>query len=388
LLTPSFGENIASVKYDEITSGEKQLQKKKKKKKTKNKTEYFAEMGIEYSDNVWSLTDSQKDKMTLNAAIDTNRFAKMDSITDLIYSPTVGIKRTISDPRVGKLKLTSFLRYNYYSKNSEASFPEVGIDVKKEMGKNDQLRLKGEFISGKFKKNYMSGVNDANSNGNIPRSERTYSAATYDNSEVVLSFEHQLSKNKKSFINKTTLTPFIGYRKRDYNSTFANRSYDLPYGGVELGMKFRNGLNLALEYEQGYLNSKAGQELFLYDETLTGLDVNRDNLLKENAPVTDTVDRSATRKKYAVASSIKLSKTTTLYAEYSHRKETYTTGNVIDVKRYGGHGYEKKFKSGFKVNLPDDWSAKVQYTREHNKDSDDDEYVVNSYLMLLQKKFD
>jgi hypothetical protein len=72
--------------------------------------------------------------------------------------------------------------------------------------------------------------------------------------------------------------------------------------------------------------------------------------------------------------------------EYSHRKEAYQTGNAVDVKRYNGEGYEKKFKSGFKIKLPRDFTTEIEYKREHNKDSDDDEYTQNSYMMLFQKK--
>jgi hypothetical protein len=355
--------------------------------KDKNRTEFYVETQIGYSDNIFKLTESQKSKFIENSADDTTRFEDMDSISELVYSPEIGLKYLLSDSLSGKLELTMSYKYNYFSKNDAASYPEASFKLKKEINKKDELQFKADFIFSRFKKNYMSGVNDINGNGNITRAERLYSKAEYDEYDLSLAYEHVFHKDKKSYIKKASIAPFAGYKKRDFNDTFINRNYSLPYSGVELKVDLQGGIEFEVQYEYGRLNSNADQELFLYDETINGVDVNSDGKIKGNSPVTSLIDRSSTRNTISLASSMELSDTTSFFAEYRHRTEKYTTDNVLDVKRYSGEGFEKEYKLGLELDLPRGWSSKIECCREHAKDSDGDESIEKTFLFSVKKKF-
>lgn len=352
----------------------------------KKRAEFFAEIGLKYSNNIFGLTEAQQQKLEANSAEDTNRFDDMESVSDLVYSPKIGLKYNLSKSKSRELKFSGYLQYNFYSDNSRSEHPEAGFSLKKNLGKKDKLEFKGEFIIDKFKKNYLCGVNDANANGNIPKSERIYSAATYNDYQGILSYEHVLNKNKNKHMTKSTLQPYLGYRKREYNPMFSNRDYTLPFVGMEYKMDFKPGFDLEIGYEYGELDSDAGQELFLYDETISGVDISGDGNIKANAPLLSTVDRSSERKTWSVGSSLKCSKVTTFSLKFSNRTENYITNNTLDIKRYNQEGFERKFKAGLKFKLPGDWSSELEFTREHNKDGDDDESKENLYLVTIKRK--
>jgi len=378
---------------DEITDpGAKDSKKKKKKDKIteQKKIRLFSEIGFEYSDNIFNLSDSQETRLTTNDATDqaTNRYSDMNSISEQIIAPAIGAKFQSKNPATGNLSMTSILRYNYYTKNAKGSFPEGRIKLERDAGENAKLEFDGKLSFGKFKKNYLSGVQDANSNGNITREERIYSSAIYDDFEGKFAYKYALIKNKHKKLSDLNLVPFVGYRWRNYNSTFSNRSYKLPYGGLELALQFYSRFGLRIQYQYGEVDSKTNQELFLYDETISKIDANGDGKLKENAPVISMVDRSSKRKTIEIAPSWKLSRDTLLFMEFSRRTETYTTGNSLDISRYGQDAYENKFKTGFKFDISKKCSGEIEYSRTNSKDSDDDKSSEKKYLVSLQMMID
>ncbi len=371
-------------------SGEKKKKSKKKAKKGNDKVEFFAELKTEYSDNIFGLSGEQKDKLNANATEDkvSGRFSGMDSISDYSISPSIMAKYKFKNTPIGKINATGLIRHNLFKENSKANFTEGHIKLEKKINDKNDLKFEGEFAAGKLKKNYISGYNDANKNGNIPREERIYSAAFYDELETTLSLRHRLIKEKNKTLTGLSLTPFVGYRWRDFNSDFNNRDYKLPFAGLKLGFEFKSRFDIEVKYQYGKLDSSSAQELTLYDETIAGADVNGDGKVKSNAPLVNLIDRSCSRKTLEFAASYKLSKKAKFSAEYSNRKEIYSTDNQLDIDRYHRDGSEKKFKSGLKFDLAKDFSAEIEYQKNNNRDSDDDEYSENRYLLSLQLKLD
>lgn len=159
----------------------------------------FTETGFEYSDNVFRLTDDQISTMNENDPDDilSGRYKGMDSLSDYIFKPYIGLKWSSDSPFGGRVRLTSWLRYNFYLKNNDSGFSEGRVTLKNSIGKKGTLSFDGNFIYDYKKKNYLSSIDDINGNGNISKDERTYSAAIYDDYEGIIGYRHE-------FINLTS----------------------------------------------------------------------------------------------------------------------------------------------------------------------------------------
>jgi hypothetical protein len=142
----------------------------------------FSELGLEYSDNIFGLTEDQISRMNQNDPDDaaSGRFRGMSSLSDYILKPRMGMKWC---PDWSKFALTAWLQYNYYIKNSDSSYPEGRIMIKYPINKKSSFIFRGSSIIIIKKKNYLSKFNDINENGNISKDERTYSEATYNEFE-------------------------------------------------------------------------------------------------------------------------------------------------------------------------------------------------------------
>gem|GEM_PF-1166893 len=349
-------------------------------------TNYFTDLSFESNNNVFGLSDSQKTKLTENDPkdINSNRYKDMDSISDYIIAPTIGAKVSSKNSYFGKFDLTSWIKYNYYKRNEKSSFSEGRIRLKRSSGKHGKLALEGNFTSKYFKKNYLSGVVDTNSNGNIKRDERIYSAAVYDEYEGKISYEHTLLKKKHKFLSRIILEPFAGYRCRKYNSEFNNRNFNLPFEGVGFAFKFASRIDLGIKYQHDQVLSGNGQELFLYDETISGIDCNGDGKIRANAPCISKIDRSSNRNTLEINPSVKLTEDASLFLGYSKRTESYTSDNSLDIKHYNQDGYRRQVKSGFKYNVSKNISALIEYSKTDNEDGDDDKYSENKFIISLK----
>lgn len=355
----------------------------------KDKVELYTETGFEYIDNVYGLTDSQISGMEANSNEDqiSGRYNEMDSAADFIISPEIGVKFNSSSPLGGKFSMTSWIKYNYYNKNNKSSFPEAKIRLKNSIGENGALTLEGNFLSGFFKKNYLSDVNDANTNGNIPREERIYSAAVYDEYEGIVSYEHKIIKNKDSMVSGLDFRPFAGYRYRQYNSTFSNRDQNIAFLGLGLNIEFISKIGLEMIYQYESVSSPDNRELFLFDETTDGVDVNSDGRIRSNAPFVTNVDRSSNRHTIEINPSFNLTKNTSLYFGYERRLTTYTSNNPLDIEHYNNEGDRQQIKSGIKHSFAKAWSAEFEYGRTDDDDDEDGDYSQNNFLAKIKYDF-
>lgn len=349
----------------------------------------FAEIDFEYTDNVFRLTHDQISTMNENDPDDilSGRYNEMDSLSDYIFTPRIGIKWGSDSPFGGKLRLTSWLRYNFYLKNDDSGFPEGRITLKNSIGEKGSLSFEGNFIYGYKKKNYLSSIDDTNGNGNISKDERTYSAAIYDEYEGIIGYRHEFIKDKDKRLSELHIRPFAGYSTRTYNSSFKNRDRDNVFGGVEVQFEFINKIDLDITYLCESVSSPGNVELVLFDETVSGIDVNDDGSIKRNAPLYTGIDRSSDRYTFKIDPSIRLTKDIKLYLGYSKRTSEYTSNNSLDIEHYNQKAYRKKYKSGISYDFLKSWSIEAEYCKTEDQDPEDGMYKENSYLFTLKYKF-
>lgn len=349
----------------------------------------FGEIGFEYTDNVYHLTDGQITTMTENNPDDASsgRYQDMDSLSDYIIKPRIGIKWNSDSPFGGKLRVTSWFKYNYYLKNDDSDFPEGRIILKNSMGEKGSFILEGNFLFGFRKKNYLSGVNDLNGNGNISRDERTYSPALYDEYEGVAGYRYEYVKDKRRTLSGLSVRPFAGYSIRNYNSGFENRDRDTAFYGLELDIEFIDRIDLESSYEYENITSPGAVELVLYDETRSGLDVSNDGSIRANAPLYTSVDRSSNRYEFKIDPSVKLAKDITLFMGYSRRTTEYTSGNPLDTEHYDQKAHRKKYRAGIDYDYSKAWSLRAEYLRIYDEDPEDGVYKENNYLFIIRYKF-
>ena len=351
--------------------------------------EMFAETRIEYTDNVFRLTDYQISWMETNDSedIESGRFKDMDSTSDFIIGPSIGIKFGSESPLGGELELTSWIRYNYHTKNDKSGFPEGRIRLENSIGEKGALTLEGNLLFDYFKKNYISGVNDTNSNGNIPREERIYSAAIYDEYEAIAVYEHRVLKEKDKRLSRLDIEPFMGYRYRVHNSTFSNRDLDIFSCGLGMDMEFISKIDLEIIYQYERVVSPNDEELFLFDETLSGVDVNKDGEIRSNAPIVSNIDRSSKRHTIKINPSIKLTKEASLYLEYRRRISTYTSDNQLDIEHYNVEAVRQKFNLGFEYDFSKAWTGELEYGRTDDHDEEDGDYLQNNFQIKIEYNF-
>lgn len=355
----------------------------------KSELRIYGEMDFEYSDNVFNLTDDQISIMDENDPDDTasGRYRGMDSLSDYILKPRIGIKWDSDSPFGGKFRLTSWLRYNHYLKNDDSDYTEGKLIIKNSAGERGSISLEGNFLYDFKKKNYLSDIVDINENGNISKDERTYTYAAYDEYEGIIDYRHELIKDKDQTISELYIKPFTGYSIRNYNSCFRNRDRDIIFGGVELDLEFINMIDLELSYRYESVSSPGNVELVLFDETVSGIDVNDDGSIRRNAPLYTGIDRSADRYIFEISPCVKLTKDIRIYLGYRKRTSKYTSGNPLDIEHYNQRTHREKYESGISYDLSKSWFLNAEYSKTKDEDPEDGIYKENNYKFTIKYKF-
>lgn len=358
------------------------------KEKSTVDIDIYSDIQTEYSDNAFRLTESQQTMLDENAQedIDSQRFDGMDAISDIILSPSIGFRLKTDSPVGGRLKLDASARYHWHTENSVRSHPEFDVEVTNDIGKNGALSIEGNFIFDYFKKNYLSGYDNANGNGNISRDERIYASAIYDQYEGTVEYRHEFLNNKGAALSEVEMAPFAGYSYRMYNSPFGNRDKNIALGGLEMSLEFFSRFDLELIYLFEKVEAPNFRELVLYDEVDSLTDINGDGSLYRNAPLVTRIDRSADRNTIEIKASFELTKAALLFMEYRDRVSEYTSDNPLDIEHYQKKAYRERFRSGIEYEFSKSLSAEFRYTRTSD-DDEDGKYIENCYLFTINKKF-
>jgi hypothetical protein len=351
--------------------------------------DFYGEVEVEHSDNIFRQTDSQQARMAADDPEDSEsgRFKDMDSASDTIISPIFGMNYKTRGLWGEDLGLSARMKYDFHTENPEKSHPEAKIRLKNDIGKKGRLALEGNFQFDNFKKNYLAGYNDENDNGNIPRDERIYSSAIYDEYEGILSYEHEFYKNNDTPLSQVDLKPFVGYSSRSYNAPFGNRDRDTVFGGLSLTLEFLSRLDLELAYRYENVSAPGDGELVLFDETRFDLDVNGDGEIEGNAPLVTEIDRSADRHTFEITPSFKVSKDIMLFAGYEKRISDDTSNNPLDLDHYKNTSYRTRFKTGIEYDFSKSWSTGVEYRHTDDEDEEDGDYSENRFTFSIRYEF-
>ncbi len=350
---------------------------------------FYSDVTLEYSDNIFRLTDAQQTRLKTNALEDaeSGRFRDMESVSDYLLSPTIGVTYDTRGLWDEDLSLSARVKYNHYMENREKSYPEARIRLRNDIGEKGVLCLEGNFLFDFFKKNYLAGYNDENNNGNIARDERIYSKAVYNELEGLLSYKHELFKDDDSPLSQVDVQPFFGYGLRSYNTPFDNRDRHVLFGGLETTLEFLSRLDLELVYRYESLHSSGDDELVLFDETSLVSDVNGDNEIKGNAALITEIDRSARRHTLEINPSFKLSKNALLFLGYKKRVSDYTSENPLDLDHYKNTSYRQRVKAGIRYDFSKSWSTELEYRQTEDEDDEDGDYSENRVAFSIRYDF-
>lgn len=346
----------------------------------------FSEFCFEYSDNIFGLTEDQISAINENDPdnLANSRFQGMDSLSDYVIQPRVGIKWY---PDWEKFTLTAWLQFNYYIKNDDSGYPEGRVIIKYPVNKKGSFLFRGSAVYDYTKKNYLSDSNDINGNGNISKYERTYSVATYDELEGVVGYRYVIINDNKNIISGFNIEPFTGYSVRTYNSIFSNRDKDTAFGGLSIELEFLNTISLEGSYRYDDVSSPGDMEYILYDETESSVDINGDGEIRGNAPLYTAIDRSSERHFIEINPSIRLTEDISFSMGYSKLTTKYRSDNPLDTEHYFQTAHRKKYKSGISYSLSNAWSLRAEYCRTKDEDPEDGSYKENSYMFTIKHKF-
>jgi len=349
----------------------------------------FVETGIEYSENVFHLDGSQKRDLKKSDADDEagGRFDNMESVSDTIITPRLGLKTKGPGLFAGGFEMAAWLQYNAYSENTECSYPEAKLSLAQDVGDKNRVTMEWKYMDGFFKKNYLSEVDDRNENGNIPKEERVYSSAVYDAYEGTLSWRYTPWEDKDGQISRIDVEPFGGWYHRSYNAIFRNRDRRVVSAGIGTRLGFLSKFDLDITWQYDHVSSPGRDELVLFDETLQGMDVNDDGEIKGNAALTTAVDRSCDRYTVSISPSLELTNDCSFYVTYKWRRSVYSTDNKLDLDHYDQTPVREQLKAGLRYDFSKSWSSAIEFARTvDDAEEDDDGYAENKYLLAIKYK--
>jgi hypothetical protein len=350
------------------------------------KIEYFMGIEFEHSDNIFGLTDTQEPKMAANDPENwgSGRYSHMESISDNIVSPALGLKYDFKWLNGEDLKLSAGVRYNSHTENQEKSYPEAGISLKNKIGKKGVLTLEGDFLFLFFSKNYFTGYDDENDNGNISKDERIYSSAYHNEYEGTLSYNYLLFKDNDMPLSRVEMKPFLGYSTRYYNYPFSNRCRNILFKGLELTVSFFSRIDLGLGYLHENASYPGEDELVLYDETLSEIDTNEDGEIVGNAPLVTPIDRSFNRHTLEVNPAFDISKDFQFYLGYEIKVSEYTSDNPLDVDHFNQISLRKRIKAGIEYDFSKSWSSEIEYRQTEEENEEEGNYSENSFIFSIK----
>lgn len=354
-------------------------------KASRVKLKFYGETGVEYTDNVFQLSESKKENLETPDPEDevNGRFDDMESATDVILVPLLGVELAMDSPFGGDLALSSSVQYNIHAQNTAANFPEANLEAKSYVGDNGRVSLEFKWLGGCFKKNYLSGVNDTSGNGNISKDERIYSAAVYDEYEGVIAFRQTVLKHKHELISRIDVEPFVGWSYCIYNSIFSNRNKRTLSGGGSLSFEILSRLNMEVTYTYEDVQTPDGNELVLFDENKYGIDANNDGETEAHAALETAIDRSCGKHSIEIVPEITLTDACSAFFSVKYQWSYYRSDNELDTDHYEQWALNKAFKAGLVYDISKNWSAKVAYEKEED-DTIEDDYTENRFMASLE----
>ena len=158
--------------------------------KWKTRWELAGDLG--YNGNVFKLSPSSKKKLELvsPAYQASGRFKDMESVDDMIISPSFGVKTGDSKDLLLGLKAD----YNKYLRNPELGYLRLDFSAGKKFSKRSSVVLRSKLLPDRFQRNYLADATDLT--GHVSPSERIYKAASYTQWLNSLEYKYRFIKQK------------------------------------------------------------------------------------------------------------------------------------------------------------------------------------------------
>ncbi|MDA3837709.1 MAG: hypothetical protein PF574_01860 [Candidatus Delongbacteria bacterium] len=334
----------------------------------------------EYNDNIYSLSASQKLTYNENNSEDdiSGRYEDMNSLSDNIITPEIGLGYIFKNPLGGKFKLSSVINYNYFIENEKKSHPEFSIKMEQTVSKHSEINLEIDYIYGFFNKNYLCDITDL-AGPNIGKDERIYSAGIYDEFEGTLDSKYSFDmKNKELFISGINLKPYFGGSSRKYNSEFSNRDKDILFAGLSFDIDVLSYIEFSAGYEYDLISSPGEEELILFDEIEYGTDVNGDFTLRANAPFFTEIDRSADKHNIEIGTKFEILKSLKLDLGYEYARTVYSSDNKLDLNHYDQTENSWQAEVSMQYKFSKNLTSEIEYKYENEIDADDGRIITRS----------
>lgn len=308
------------------------------------RTNFKLLVDAEWDDNVFKLSDSQKDGMNQKDPGDlvSGRYNDMESINDIIYSIVPEVKLKTSAGLFSKqLSISGILDYQYYVHNNQKSNVRLGLLIKQNISKSQKLKFLGEYTPSYFVKNYLFDATD--STGHVSSYERIYHEANYNEFGMLLTYHHKYWK----WIIDVGGDLFLGYRNRNYNDWFMGRDCELINAGILTKIKPVKWLRFYFIYYFESSISPTTTEVMILDEPDYQIDFNNDRDFADNNRRTEqTVNRSYFAQNIEFGLKLKPIKNLKLYGKLEYRFEDYKSEEPIDPNYKGRNDTKNRYAFG------------------------------------------
>jgi hypothetical protein len=241
-----------------------------------------------FDNNPFLLSDTRKAALTSLAtpSLPGGRYAGMLEGTDWITA----VRGAVAAEGAGLFgRRTSFgldAEYQYYHRNTKRRNVDFRLSAMQSLGHGAQLGVRADLQPRFYFRNYMSDAVDANADGRIQSSERTYAAGTYANNDVAVEYRQRLVRSAPDHPFGAKVVLLGGQESRRYEAPFATRTYRGPFGSAMVDLDLMSGLSMDLGYRRASLASTPGMSVLVVNEP----DFNHD--FNGNGTITDLAVRS------------------------------------------------------------------------------------------------
>jgi len=232
---------------------------------------------VEYDDNLFLLRNSVKNRLETNGPADvaSGRFRDMESPTDLLFTPSLGIE--LQGPGLGgrDLELSAEIRNPMHTENPECDYLELSAGLRHALGgRAGRLGLRINWIPERFTKNYLADATDPI--GPVTDDERVYLAGRYEQLDIIVEYRLPLVQAPKSGGFSLDGSLEVRLRDRSYDSPFSGRDRESTTFAVALdaGLSPKASLSFDLSFEDS--ESPTSAEVMILDEPDYGVIFNGD----------------------------------------------------------------------------------------------------------------
>lgn len=323
---------------------------------------------VTYDDNVFRLTEKQKDKV--DAGSNDSRYDRMVSSDDVLVSVSGDV--VLETKRFGrKTRLSLQPGATVHVLNTARSHLHLEASVEQKLWQGGEAFLEGGFTPSRFKRNYFSDGQDQDLDGDVSGSEKEYRRGVVTEGAALGGVRSKVGRRGKARMSagvasETWAPPF---RNRDERALLAAVGGEIDLGRLDVGIEY------------GFVSAT----------TAGGEEVSVTNGIRAVAPI----DRSHRSHEVQPEIRVRIAKRVALLAEASYRrKEFTTTGGTdpfrdrVDTRVAAGAGIRASFD---RFKLTAGYEHIVNRTRRPNdadaSGTDELDYTVHALTIGASARF-